>query len=97
MRHLPLEAGIEVLEATTPDGLRAALRIEVPADGGPIRLAVRSRPFAILRINDQPRGTTPLGGIQLFSGTHHLRLTAPGLDAPLELDLHVEAGDSNQR
>jgi eukaryotic-like serine/threonine-protein kinase len=70
-------------------GLEVQLRLEVPAGAGqPARLALRSVPAAVVRLDGKPRGMTPLGGLQLAPGSNRLELAAAG-EPPLALTLAV--------
>ncbi len=71
------------------EGLEVQLRLEVPpALDRPARLALRSAPDAVVRLDGRPRGMTPLGGLELPRGDHRLELAARGRP-PLEVTLAV--------
>jgi len=70
-------------------GLEVQVRLEVPAGAGqPARLALRSAPASVVRLDGRPRGMTPMGGLELASGLHRLELAAAG-GPPLALTLAV--------
>ncbi len=81
--------GTHVLRLRTKTALDATLRLEVPSGPGPVALAVHTEPFAILRIDGRPRGTTPIGGLSLASGSHWITLTATDHPAEIRLGISV--------
>ncbi len=89
LRDARLDPGEHVIRLGHASGLQVALRLSWSEAAGLLELAVHSRPFAVLQLDDRPRGTTPLGGLALDPGEHRLLLSPPGDDRGLELRLLV--------
>ena len=75
-----------VIRLQSETGLHATIRMEATEKPGRMKLAFRSKPFAVLYINSTPKGLTPKGGIRLGRGSHQISL-APSGGKPLEFTL----------
>lgn len=88
-REGKLGPGAHVLKLSGHAGLKATLRLVVDEKAESVVLAVGSVPFAILRMDGKPKGTTPLAGLRLGPGRHRLRMTVNQPPDSLELSLHI--------
>ncbi len=75
LSHRLLAKGNHVLKIRRGD-LSATIRIEYGAEQEPVSISVQTKPYAIVKLDKIPKGTSPLGGLKLGSGTHTLRLVA---------------------
>jgi len=81
-------SGTHILKIKDSQGLTAVVRIETVGVKGDIRFAFRSTPFAILSIDGNPRGLTPIGQIRLSRGAHVFSLAVPK-HKPLVLRMNI--------
>ncbi|NMB75176.1 MAG: protein kinase [Myxococcales bacterium] len=69
-------AGAHLLSVEDDEGLRIRVRLE--NEGGGYLLALQSEPFAILSLDGEPRGLTPLANVRLGRGAHAVTFAAEG-------------------
>jgi hypothetical protein len=81
-------SGTHVIRIVDPQGIATTLRIERAGNTGDVVFAFRSQPFAILSIDGNPRGLTPIGNVHLEHGLHVFTLAASGRP-PLVLRITV--------
>jgi hypothetical protein len=80
--------GAHVIKLRNQSGFSATIRMEATEKPGGVRLAVRSKPFAVLYIDGSPKGLTPKGRISLARGSHKITLAPSGRE-PMELTLRL--------
>jgi len=81
--------GVHLLKIRDRDGLSATVRIEVKGDRGNVKLAFRSNPYAILRIDGRPKGLTPIAEISVGRGAHVMTLAVPKSKHVLVLRMEI--------
>jgi hypothetical protein len=81
--------GVHLLKIRDREGLSATVRIEVKGDRGNVKLAFRSSPYAILRIDGRPKGLTPIAEISVGRGTHVMTLAVPKSRHVLVLNMEI--------
>lgn len=59
-------------------------------------LTVNAKPWAVVYIDDEERGTTPLAGIRLPAGEHQLVLTNPKLDIKKRVKVLIRPDDTTR-
>ena len=72
-----------------------------PGDNGTKQLAVgrgtiqfRVQPYAIVTLDDQELGSTPLPAIKVYEGEHRVRFTNPALRKTITRQIRVRAGEN---
>jgi len=81
-------SGAHLIKLQEESGFSAAIRMEATGKPGQVKLALRSKPFAVLYIDGRPKGLTPKGGILLGPGEHKISL-APTGKPPMALTLQL--------
>ncbi len=80
--------GTHIVKLVDPEGIAATIRVERAGDTSDVVFAFRSQPFAILSIDDNPKGLTPIGNVHLERGLHLFTLAASD-QRPLMLRITV--------
>jgi serine/threonine protein kinase len=81
--------GTHILKVRDEQGLQATVRIESRGESGDLWFAFRSRPFAILSVDGNPKGLTPIGRVRLGRGSHVFTLAVPK-HRPLVLRIRID-------
>ncbi len=91
VKNVSLGMGTHVIHLKD-ENLSATIRIENSSIENPdskktCHVSLRTTPFAIIKLDGKPRGTSPLGGLVLDTGKHLLQMISS--DSILELNITV--------